>query len=380
VSSGWAQRVVERGVANVARALGLAVSPPRNGTGGALYCPACNAERRHTKSGDKRLAADVTPNGRGWHCYQCEAKGDALDVVAYRMRGVRFRELGDAARDEVRAWCAREWSDVAELLDAAARRAPAPALPPLPAPTATPDAPLEYPTADALALWDACVPVKDDAEVLRYLAAPRAEGGRGIVNAASLPPHIARALPPDARPAWTTHRPDPAAPAATWAETGHRLVLPTYDAGGVHRSVLARAIVPTSRKSTVKGRRSGLVLANGRACGVLRGNPLKLTSDGERRIIIAEGEIDWLTWVARGGETVLGIMAGSWTPELAARLPDGALLVVRTDADDAGVQYAQNILDSVRDRVKCGALVARFAPHFAVVDGRRVTLKQEAAG
>jgi DNA primase len=192
--------------------------------------------------------------------------------------------------------------------------------------------------------------------------------------------HIARALPLDVRPAWTMHRPDPAAPAATWAETGHRLVFPLYDAGGTHRSVLARAIVPTPRKSSAKGRRSGLVLANGRARKMLRGHPLQPASDGERRIIIAEGEIDWLTWVAQGGETVIGIWSGSWTPELAARLPDGAVLVVRVHGDDAGRKYAQEILDSVRDRVTRGAMAVRFAPHFAVVDGRRVTLKQEAAG
>ncbi len=375
----WAERVVGRGVLPVARALGLAVTPPRGSAGGALHCPACNAERRHTKSGDRRLACDVTRNGLGWRCYQCDASGNALDAVAYRMRGERYRELGDAARDDVRAWCAREWPDVAELLDAAARRAPAPALPPLPAPSATtPDAPLEYPTDDALALWAACVNVQDDAEVCRYLSAPRAEGGRGI---AALPSkHIARALPLDVRPAWTMHRPDPAAPAATWAETGHRLVFPLYDASGVQRSVLARAIVPTPRKSTAKGRRSGLVLANGRAWAMLLGHPFERASDGEQRVIITEGEIDYLTWVARGGEAVLGVTSGSWTPELVARLPDGVVLVVRVHGDDAGVQYAQKILDSVRDRVKRGALVVRFAPHFTVVDGRRVTLKQEAAG
>lgn len=379
MTSPWAERVVSRGVLPVARSLGFTTTPPRNGTGGALHCPACNAERRHTKSGDKRLACDVTRNGLGWHCYQCNASGNALDVVAYRLRGSRFRELGDAARDDVRAWCAREWSDVGELLDAAARRAPAPSLPPLPAPTTTPAAPLEYPTDDALALWAACVAVKDDDDVCRYLSAPRAEGGRGIVNAADLPTHVARALPPDVQPAWTMHRPDPAMPAATWAETGHRLVLPLCDASGKHRSVLARAIVPTPRKSSAKGRRTGLVLANGRARHVLRGNPLKPTSDGERRIIIAEGEIDWLTWVAQGGETVIGVTSGSWTPELVARLPDGAVLVVRVHGDDAGRKYAQEILDSVRLRVERGALAVRLAPHFAVRDWQ-VTLKQEAAG
>ena len=376
--SSWAERVVERGVLSVARALGLTTTPPRNGTGGAHYCPACNAERRHTKSGDKRLAADVTRNGRGWHCYQCEATGDALDVVAYRLRGSRFRELGDAARDDVRSWCAREWPDVAELLDAAARRAPAPALPPLPVPTTTtPDAPLEYPTDDALALWGACVAVKDDAEVCRYLSAPRAEGGRGLPDAARFSPHVARALPPDLRPAWTMHRPDPAAPAATWAATGHRLVLPTYDAGGVHRSVLARAIVPTPRKSSTAGPRTGLVMANGGARAMLETGTLP---DGERRVVVAEGEIDFLTLIARRERVALGVFAGSWRADsaIAPRIPDRTTLVVWTHGDDAGRKYAQDILDSVRSRVERGALIVRFAPHFTM-NGRTVTLKEQKA-
>ena len=218
----------------------------------------------------------------------------------------------------------------------------------------------------ARALWDTCVPVQDDAEVLRYLTAPRAEGGRGIVNAANVPKHIARVLPLETEHSLLEHK------------AIRRLVFPLYDANGVHRSVLARAVMSTPPNSLSESLRSGLVLANDRARGILCGNPLKPANDGERRIIIAEGEIDWLTWVAQGGETVIGIWSGSWTPELAARLPDGAVLVVRVHGDDAGVRYAQDILNSVRDRVKRGALALRFAPHFAV-DGWRVTLKQDAA-
>lgn len=218
----------------------------------------------------------------------------------------------------------------------------------------------------ALWLWDTCVPVQDDAEVLRYLTAPRAEGGRGIVNAANVPKHIARVLPLKTEHSLLEHK------------AIRRLVFPLYDANGVHRSVLARAVMSTPPNSLSESLHSGLVLANDRARGMLCGNPLQPANDGEFRIIIAEREIDWLTWVAQGGETVIGIGSGSWTPELVARLPDGAVLVVRVHGNDAGVRYAQDILDSVRDRVKRLKLTVRLSPHFKV-DGWRVMLNEDAA-
>lgn len=216
----------------------------------------------------------------------------------------------------------------------------------------------------ALALWDTCVPVQDDAEVLRYLTAPRAEGGRGIVNAATVPKHIARVLPLEMESDMREKVP-------------RRLVFPLYDANGVHRSVLARGRLPAFPNSLTESLRSGLVLANDRARSVLCGNPLKPANGGEFRIVIAQGEIDWLTWVAQGGETVIGIGVGSWTPKLVSRLPGGATLVIRAHNDDAGVRCAQEIFNSVRDRVKMGVPV-RFAPHFTL-DGWQVRLKQDAA-
>lgn len=215
----------------------------------------------------------------------------------------------------------------------------------------------------ALALWDTCVPVQKDAEVLRYLTAPRAEGGLGIVNAANLPKHLARVLPLETE-------------SDLREEVPRRLVFPLYDANGMHRSVLTRRKILVSPNDLTL--RPGLVLANDRAREVLCGNPLKPTSDGERRIIIAESAIDWLTWVAQGGEAVIGIGVGSWTPEIVAQLPDCTTLVVRVHGDDAGARCAQNILNSARNRVDKGKLTVRFAPHFAV-DGWRVRLKQDAA-
>jgi hypothetical protein len=141
-------------------------------------------------------------------------------------------------------------------------------------------------------------------------------------------------------------------------------VLPTYDAGGVHRSVLARAIVPTPRKSSTAGPRTGLVMANGGARAMLETGTLP---EGERRVVVAEGEIDFLTLIARREPVVLGVFAGSWKADsaIAQRIPDRTTLVVWTHGDVAGKGYAQQILDSVRARVQRGALAVRLAPHFA---------------
>ena len=381
--SPWWERVTGRGVLSVARALGFNVTPPRGSSGGALPCPApaCGATKRHTKSGDKRRAAGVTNDGAGWRCFQCDRSGGALDLVAYRLRGERYRDLGDAGRDDVRAWCAHEWSDVAELLESRERGRPAPVLPPLP--------PVEhvaegaepvYRTAEALELWEACTAVNADAEVLRYLAAPRAEGGRGIRNARKLAGSVCRALPLDVRPSWTLHKPDPDAPAATWAETSHRLVVPLVDARGAMRSVLARAVRPSPRKSTTKGARGGLVMANGLARVVLEHGALPEGAE-PLRVVVSEGEIDFLTCVARGtGEAVLGMFAGSWSAEIAARIPDGAELAVRTHNDDDGAKYAQTIMDTLAARHVAGRLSVRLAPWFSsTVQGGRVVVKRGAA-
>jgi hypothetical protein len=284
----------------------------------------------------------VRRDGRGWRCFSCDTSGDALDLVAYRLRGLRYRELRDGARDEVRAWCAREWPDVAALLEAAERGRPAPALPPLPDATPATAAPPEYRTAEALAVWERCVAVAHDEEVARYLSAPKAEGGRGIANARRLAPITCRALPLDVRDAITRHRPDASLPAATWAETGHRLVLPLFDARGVMRSVLARAIVSTPRKSSTAGPRSGLVMANSRAVAMLEHGELV---GGVERVVIVEGEIDFLTRVALGEPVaVFGVFAGAWTAAHAARIPAGVDVAIRTDDDPTGAKYADGIL------------------------------------
>jgi predicted nuclease with TOPRIM domain len=75
--------------------------------------------------------------------------------------------------------------------------------------------------------------------------------------------------------------------------------------------------------------------------------------DGELWVIVAEGEIDYLTAVQLSAAypvATFGIVSGSWTREIAARIPDGAIVVAATDPDPAGDRYAEQIFATFRGR------------------------------
>ena len=182
----WVEGMRNRCVFEVALALDLKIDKRRHAIS---PCPACDAPRRHTKSGDTRGAVGVTPGDRGWHCKQCGAKGDALSLVAQRIGGGRLRDLGETRKTEVREWCSRFLGlDVGGFAVSQARKL-APLQPRIvPAPP-----PPRYPPADELAeLWASCVPVTTDREVSGYL------DGRGILAAEVARLDLARALPASA--------------------------------------------------------------------------------------------------------------------------------------------------------------------------------------
>jgi len=106
------------------------------------------------------------------------------------------------------------------------------------------------------------------------------------------------------------------------------------------------------------GSATGLVLADGLMRQILSTGaaPDWWCSNWQLRIVVAEGEFDWLTWATRWADSaeeapaVLGVWAGSWQPEIAARIPDGARISVRTDPDAAGHGYADKIAGSLAPR------------------------------
>jgi hypothetical protein len=77
-------------------------------------------------------------------------------------------------------------------------------------------------------------------------------------------------------------------------------------------------------------------------------------------VIITEGAPDFLTVATHYGCTeyapaVLGVVSGSWSDELAARIPTECRVVVRVHRDEAGAKYLAAIRRSLSGR--CRVLV-----------------------
>jgi hypothetical protein len=103
-------------------------------------------------------------------------------------------------------------------------------------------------------------------------------------------------------------------------------------------------------------RAGGLVLADTLARWVLEHG--KAPSGGPLRLLIAEGEPDFLTWASRQSAdadavlAVIGLVSGAWTPAIASRIPDGTHVAVRTHHDEAGRKYAAQIHATLAGRCR----------------------------
>jgi hypothetical protein len=295
----------------VAAAVGIQVVDGRGTSPGSFACPACGGGTRHGER--RRGACGVTPNGAGWCCFSCQETGDAIDLVAFAVGGSKFSRLGDVARDEVRGWIQRHLGPAASQLSAAPS-------PPRPGVVRTlPD----YPPATLIgSIWAESVRVDEDAEVSAWLESKRID----VDRVADL--DLARALPSRSQ----------AAP--KWATGGWRVIVQLRDHTGAVRSLKARRLVsgdgPKSLSPTGFAA-SGLAFFDPRAIGAVR-------------FWIVEGEKKFLQLATRMGDdgstAVLGIGSGMYSPELIARIPPSAEVIIATDADpkcQAGAKYATDI-------------------------------------
>ena len=296
-------------VLSVAADLGIEVIDGRGTSPGSFACPACGAATRHGER--RRGACGVTPNGAGWRCFACQETGDAIELVAFVLGGSKFARLGDARRDEVRAWIQGHVGLTASQAATAPRPAKLRIVRPSP----------EYPPATLIrSIWGQCVRVDEDVEVSAWLESKRIDVNR----VAGL--DLARALPSRSQAA------------SKWARGGWRLVVPLRDHTGTVKSLKARRVIDgAGPKSLSPG---GFAVS-----GLAFFDP---ANTAPARAWIVEGEKKFLQLSTRigEGEAVFGIGSGMYTPELIARIPDDCEVIIATDADpkcQAGAKYATDI-------------------------------------
>lgn len=308
--------------------LGLLDGAKRQAHGFLVLCP-WHSER--TPSCSVKLASDGTIAA---HCFGCGAGGDVLSLVA-AARGL------DARRDFPRV--VELAADLAGgSLDGyrpPVRRAmPAPRLPP--------------PVESVGALWAASKPVTDDPDLAVQLLT------REIDPAIVEDRDLARCLPSSRTlPKWARSG------SQTWWDSGHRLLFQLWNAEGSLSSVHARLVEKTDGyrgKGLFPSGHSakGFFLADSFArLLITNGVPSWWRQSEPPSVIITEGAIDFLTVGTHYGcyeyaPAVLGVLSGSWSDELAARIPTECRVVVRVHRDEAGQKYRDQICRSLSGRCR----------------------------
>lgn len=320
-------------------------------------CPVCGAERRSSGRGDRRGPISFYDGNTRWSCKAggCGVGGDSVALLA----AARFHEI--PGRGDPR------WRELLAELDDQPNR---PRRPPAtarfspsrsdlgsrnaPEPKGTEAREATYPPQEEVeALWNASVRLTD---------LPPGDAAHRYLEDRALQPSLlgqldlARVLP--SRYPWPSWLPK-TVPGI------YRLMVPVFDATGDLRSLRFRAVaaVRGPKAFPPKGfALTGLVMADSLALALLRGQ--RVDDDGmpwDGRVVIAEGETDF--WSLAGNPArhrraiedrrswaVFGVVAGSWTGTIAARIPSGAQVVVWTDLDAAGDRYAEIIRASLAPR------------------------------
>ena len=309
-------------------------------------CPFCGA----AKAGSGKLYRGRDGRTR-FYCHRCEKGGDAVCLASLLLFGVPSWELSGERRQSLCGWfIERGW------LQPGLPRGPLNA-PRRPTPQwlqhqPTRQAMVEHPRPSSTELRRLCrdlVDVNEDERTARFLT------GGGFDPEVVARQRLARAIPRHAWiPRWAHFLSHP------WPKHWP-LVFPVYGQSGRMESLRARWVEPEPPKPPLEkaaaaacgqGSATGLVLCNAEARDLLRGIR---STDPEEPIIIVEGETDFLTWATKpsviaGGSVVIGLWSGSWTPEIADHIPDGAVIALRSDTDKAGDNYARRVQETLGHR------------------------------
>jgi hypothetical protein len=296
----------------------------------------------------------------GWKCAHCGETGDGVQLAGWALLGERL-ERGSSRWGELRARVValgivqdsegpaprarvRRGLSEAQALQATGRAPVVQAVDEVERDGAT--------VEEVRRLWADCRPAWEDADVSAWLQSRK-------VDAEYLSSSLVRALPDGLLPGWAT------AVGRPWSE-GWRAILPGYDARGELVTLRARWIFPEVdpprglKVGAVKGApASGAVLA----CGLAR----QLLADGvpawwpvgvPLRVVVVEGEPDFLTWAQLAGESdptapaVIGVWSGSLTRALVDRIPDGTHVAEALHDDATGRAYAAKLAELAGARLQ----------------------------
>lgn len=189
--------------------------------------------------------------------------------------------------------------------------------------------------------------------IIRALRKFALDGQFGMIAGTRLP-----------QPRWASIGSPPPQRPRSWVDTGYQVVIPCYDATGAMRSFRARWIEdgppPLGKAIPPSGFEArGLVMANLPGLWLLRfGAWPESVTERNRQLWIVEGEPDTLTVAelirtTRDPErAVWGLYNGSWTAELAARIPDGSDVVLGLHDDKAGHVYRDKVDRTLHGRVQ----------------------------
>ncbi|MFC1482591.1 toprim domain-containing protein, partial [Myxococcota bacterium] len=284
---------------------------------------------------------------RLWLSSQRGARAKVQRRRDYRTRTISKALAGRREKFDWDRWARRQGEDAKPRMTRTA----------LPPPPPEPDPPRELPPGDSVhELWDQCSPVRDDPLACAWFHQRWPQGGVQLLQWCSEADAV-RVLPRGVKcPSWARF-------GEPWSETPYRLIVPQWGSQGALASLRARWISqelpPYDRKSVApKGHTvAGAVMASGVGRAILQlGAVPPWATDNPLVIWILEGEPDYLACAGLfdheddDAPVVFGIVSGSWTAEIAARIPDGVSVVLATDGDTAGEHYAKSIRATLKGR------------------------------
>lgn len=285
------------------------------------------------------------------HCFGCDQTWDVHSLFA-QVNDLEISGSGFATLLLREAEVLTRW-DIVEQLEGKRpeprpyQPAPAPAIP-RSDPQPEPERPLPD-RNEVLDLVASCILVANEETVALHLRDryidPQGVDVRGL----------AYAIPDDIKhlPEWARYK------GQTWLDTGHWLIIPVYNHTGSVVSVRASRVVPgdaPKRLPPAGCRVRGTIMADTMGQEMLKAGRWPEWATTEPRLIIAEGEPDFLTAALTTPLhqcptcAVFGIFSGSWCKEIANRIPDKTKVLIWTDDDAAGRKYAKTIAESIGDR------------------------------